>query len=194
MTRDLPTLSLAERRSDERYQRLMEVTRRAARGGYDAVSMRDLARETRLSMTTIYQFCSSKDHLIAEAHLEVMELTRGSMTGHRGRGRSARARVVRHLAEVTDAWERDPLFARTLMRAVYSLDPAVQEVRAWLSGTHAAVMDQLIGDDEVAQRDAVIEVIGEVFDSVTLRWVSGSIGAPEAKRLLERAVRLVLPA
>jgi hypothetical protein len=48
---------VAERRADPRYRRLMEATRLAAREGYDAVSMRDLADKCRLSMTTIYQFC-----------------------------------------------------------------------------------------------------------------------------------------
>ena len=54
---------LDTRRADPRYQRLMAATREAAGRGYDEVSMRALAKATRMSLTTIYQYCSSKDHL-----------------------------------------------------------------------------------------------------------------------------------
>ena len=82
-------------RDDPRYQRLMHATREAARNGYDAVSMRDLAEACRLSMTTIYQFCQSKDHLIAEAHLEAMEQFRGRVVTRPPKGATAEQRVLR---------------------------------------------------------------------------------------------------
>ena len=69
----------AARRADPRYQRLMEATRAAARNGYDAVSMRDLAETCRMSMTTIYQFCRSKDQLIAEAHIDNLDAVRDQL-------------------------------------------------------------------------------------------------------------------
>src|SRR5688500_13982276 len=84
---------LEARRSDPRYQRLMEATREAARRGYDAVSMRELANATRMSLTTVYQFCSSKDHLIAEAHVERMLELRDRVVVRPPRGRSAEERV-----------------------------------------------------------------------------------------------------
>jgi hypothetical protein len=76
------------RRADPRYHRLMEATRAAAAHGYDAVSMRALAAEAQMSLTTVYQFCSSKDHLIAEAHAERMVAMRERVAQKPPKGRT----------------------------------------------------------------------------------------------------------
>lgn len=181
------------RRSDERYQRLMAATRAAARQGYDSVSMRELARAAQVSMTTIYEYCSSKDHLIAEAHLEWMERVRAQEASGRRRGRTARARLLAYVREMTAAWDEHEALMRTLLRTLYSLDPGVRDVRAALSTTHASIMASAIGDAPIAEPEAVIEIIGEVIDSVTFRWVSGAIDTDDARRALERTVVTLLP-
>ncbi|HQV57692.1 MAG TPA: TetR family transcriptional regulator, partial [Ilumatobacteraceae bacterium] len=45
---------------DQRYRLLMSATRAAARRGYDAVSMRGLAKTCKMSLTTVYQLGRSK--------------------------------------------------------------------------------------------------------------------------------------
>ena len=194
MVRDQPTRSIEDRRTDERYQRLMAATRRAARSGYDAVSMRELAKETRMSMTTIYQFCSSKDHLIAEAHLEWMERFRTSLESKPSRGTTARERVLAYITEIVTAWEQHEVLIRTLQRAVYSMDPGVVEVRSSMRGIYSRIMELAIGDASVSDPAEVAEIIGHVIDSVTFRWVSGTVDNREGRMILERAVRTLLPA
>src|SRR5690606_6154336 len=110
---------------DERYRRLMAATREAARNGYDAVSMRELAEATRMSLTTVYQFCPSKDCLIAEAHIGRMEDLRTNLTRRPPRGKTARARVLKVVRTMMEQVEADEELNATLMRAVYSLDPHV---------------------------------------------------------------------
>ncbi len=186
------TSDLAARRADPRYQRLMAATRRAARRGYDAVSMRDLAREARISMTTVYQFCRSKDHLIAEAHLEWMEAFRAQMLEHPPRGRTAESRVLTYIGQITDAWTNQPVLTMTLQRAIYSTAPGVREVRAATGEAYRAIMDAAMGDAEVPDRDSVIEILGHVIDSVTYGWVCGTYDADEGRRILERTVHTLL--
>jgi TetR/AcrR family transcriptional regulator, cholesterol catabolism regulator len=193
MVRELPTRSLEDRRGDERYQRLMAATRQAARLGYDAVSMRELAKQTHMSMTTIYQYCSSKDHLIAEAHLEWMERFRSTLESKPSRARTARARVLAYIAEIVRGWEQHEVLIRTLQRAVYSMDPGVAEVRASMRGTYARIMELAIGHAPVADPTEVAEIIGHVIDSVTFRWVSGTVDNHEGRKIMERAVRTLLP-
>ena len=193
MARALPATSLAERRCDDRYQRLMAATRDAAARGYDAVSMRDLARSTRLSMTTIYQFCASKDHLIAEAHLEWMEGAREVMEAHPIRGRSPRVRMITYTRRLTDTWTKRETLMRTLLRAIYSIDPGVAEVRASLRENNVRIMELALGSDPVPHRADVIEILGQVIDSVSLRWVSGTIEAEEARKVFERTVKVLIP-
>lgn len=184
---------LASRRADPRYQRLIAATRRAARGGYDAVSMRDLAREAQVSMTTVYQFCGSKDHLIAEAHLEWMESFRQQMLDRPPRGRTAAARVRTYIRQITDAWENQPVLTMTLQRAVYAVDPGARAVKAASGAAYRDIMDAAIGDEEVTDRDTVIEILGHVIDSVTYGWVCGHHTSEEGRRILDRTVKRLLP-
>jgi AcrR family transcriptional regulator len=186
------TNEFVTRRADPRYQRLMSATRRAARRGYEAVSMRDLAKEARISMATVYQFCTSKDHLIAEAHLEWMERFRTDLLERPPRGRTPASRVLAYIRQITDAWEHEPVLTLALQRAIYSVDPGVREVRAATGDAYRAIMDTAIGDAHVPDRSAVIETIGHVIDSVTYGWVCGAYDAVQGRRILERTVRLLL--
>jgi AcrR family transcriptional regulator len=183
---------LAARRADPRYQRLMAATRRAARDGYDAVSMRELAKQTQVSMTTVYQFCRSKDHLIAEAHLEWMEGFREQLLRRPPRGRTAAARVRTYIRQITDAWENQPVLTMALQRAIYAVDPGVREVRQATGDSYRAIMDTAIGDEDIPDRAMVIEILGHVIDSVTYGWVCGTYDAAEGRRILDRTVATLL--
>jgi AcrR family transcriptional regulator len=185
-------LALATRQSDPRYQRLMEATRVAALEGYEAVSMRKLADECRLSMTTIYQFCRSKDQLIAEAHLENMEGFRRRLVARPPRGATAEERVLSVMRSFAKALDVDEALSRTLMRAMYSLDPDVSGPRSSVGATYAAVISTALGDEPLAHRDAVITTLGHVIDSVILGWLTRRHDTTWARRELEVAVVALL--
>src|SRR5258708_40174042 len=84
----------ADHSGDERYHRLLAATREAAKKGYDAVQMRELAAATRLSLKTVYKFVASKDHLITEAHLDNMIQFRAAAVRRPPRGATATERVM----------------------------------------------------------------------------------------------------
>jgi hypothetical protein len=71
------------------------------------------------------------------------------------------------------ALEVDEPLARTLMRAMYSLDPEVEPARASVGAAYGAIIDRAIGDEPVFERDAAILTLAHVFDSVILGWLSG---------------------
>ena len=180
--------ALAARRADPRYQRIMAATRAAAREGYDAVSMRELAETCRVSMTTIYQFCRSKDQLIAEAHLSSMQSWRERLEARRPRGATAEERVLQVMRSYAKALDRDETLSRTMMRAMYSLDPDASASRISVSGTFAALLDAAIGDEVLEDRDAVIGTLGHVIDSVILGWLTHRHDVAWVRRELETAV------
>jgi AcrR family transcriptional regulator len=182
--------ALAARRADPRYERLMKATRAAARKGYDAVSMRDLAETCRLSMTTIYQFCRSKDHLIAEAHLSNMEAFRARISGRPPRGATAEARVASVMRSFAKALDDEPL-SRTLMRAMYSLDPDVAPAQASVNRVFTAMLDAAIGDDVIENRETVITTLGHVVDSVILGWLARGHDTTWVRRELDAAVHVL---
>ena len=99
--------ALAARRADPRYQRIMAATRDAARGGYESVSMRELAETCRVSMTTIYQFCRSKDQLIAEAHASSLQAWRDRLVARPPRGATAADRVMSVMRSYAKALDQD---------------------------------------------------------------------------------------
>ncbi len=179
---------------DPRYQRLLEATRAAAREGYDAVSMRKLADTCRLSMTTIYQFCQSKDQLIAEAHADTMRAFRERVIAKPSRAATPADRVRRAIHHFVEPLEQEPVLTHALMRAVYSLDPEVEASRSSVGAAYASIIDAAIGDSDVADRDAVIGTLGHVMDSVIVGWLSGRDDPATVRRELDRAVRVLLPA
>jgi AcrR family transcriptional regulator len=170
----------------------MAATREAARGGYDAVSMRELAEAARVSLTTVYQFCASKDHLIAEAHLEVMEEFRAELAKGRRRGATAEDRVRRVVRGMVNALERDEPLTRTLMRAMYSLDAGVAEVSRSVASGFSAMVDSAIGAEEIADREAVIETLGRVIDSAIYGWLARGDDVARVRKTLEQAVHVLL--
>ncbi len=184
--------AMDEHAEDPRYQRLMAATRASARDGYDAVSMRDLAEKCKLSMTTIYQFCRSKDQLIAEAHLEGMEEFRTRITARPPRGATAADRVASVMRSFAKALESDELRSRTLMRAMYSLDPEVGPVRASVTSSYVAMIDGAIGTDTINDRHAAIGTLGHVIDSVIVGWLTERHDTRWVRTELEQAVRVLI--
>jgi AcrR family transcriptional regulator len=134
--------AIDHRTADPRYERLLEATREAAKGGYDAVQMRELAAATRMSLTTVYQFCSSKDHLIAEAHADRMAQFRERLEKRPVGGAPASARVTEVFRKVTRSLDRDAELTRTIMRALYSQEPGVQRSRRHVSENYAAILER----------------------------------------------------
>jgi AcrR family transcriptional regulator len=170
----------------------MEATRAAAARGYDAVSMRELASAAKVSLATVYQFWSSKDHLIAEAHAERMVAMRDRVVRQPPMGRTAEQRVLRVVRGLVEGLDRADPLAGALMRAMYAPDPAVRASRRAVADSFTTMVDAAIGDAEVADRAAVIATLGHVVDSVVLGWVNGSLEAAGADREITQAVHLLL--
>jgi AcrR family transcriptional regulator len=153
--------------------------------------MRELARATHLSLTTIYEFFGSKDQLIAEAHADGMERLRAQLARHPPVGPTAEARVKSVMRGIVNALERDPVRTMTLMRAFYSFAPGVSESRATVRAIHVAMVDAAIGDDEVPERAAVIDTLGHVINSAIVEWMRGR-DADAVRGVLDRAVHVLL--
>lgn len=168
----------------------MAATRKAATKGYEAVSMRELAETCKLSMTTIYQFCPSKDLLIAEAHVSLMEAFRGDLLNTKLPGATAHQRL-RQLMRIYADGLTESASSRTLLRAVYALDPAMAEIRARLGAIAREVYDSALGDSQIPNREAVISTVGHAMDSVVLGWISQHHDAAWVRSELDLIVDVV---
>lgn len=183
-TGDAPT-------TDERYQRLMRATYRAAGEGYDAVTMRRLAAEARMSLAKIYEYAGSKDELIARAHVGGMAALQADVERRPPAGSSVAGRVSTALDRFSDALEHDEIRTRTLMRAMYSADLKVGGTMGTMGSTFGSIIDAAIGDDEVDDHDAKVEILGDVVNSAILQWLHHRLDGSGVRTRLRRAVRVL---
>jgi TetR/AcrR family transcriptional regulator, cholesterol catabolism regulator len=179
---------------DPRFHRLLRITRAMAADGYDAVSMRAIAKEARVSLATIYRFVTSKDQLIAEAHAEGMRHFRAEFARRPPRHTSAERRVRAVLRSIAEPLERDEVRTRTLMQALYSGDPGAASSRLSTTESFRSTIDAAIGGEVVGDRQAVIETLGLVLHGVIFSWLNGTYDAAAARRALDSAVRVTLGA
>jgi AcrR family transcriptional regulator len=193
MTVQTTSAAVGPSAEDPRYLRLLEATREASQKGYEAVQMRDLAATTRMSLATIYQFCSSKDDLIAQAHVAWIQRFRADLDRRPARGDTAADRVIDVLSRFTESMDRNHELARTVMRALYSPESSVEASRLAVGAVYGSVIDHAIGDDHVAHRDVVIETLGHVMNSIMLGWSNGGMTAAQGAAALRRVALLVLP-
>lgn len=184
--------AMAAKRADPRYQRLMEATREATKGGYEAVSMRELAESCRMSMKTIYKFCRSKDQLIAEAHLDGMVNFRSRLVTRPPSGATAQERVRSVVRSFANALEADEMRSRAMLRALYSLEADAGELRARVGESFATIVDAAIGETAIANRRAVISTLAHVLDSVIGIWLAQRRDSAWVRRELESAVRVLV--
>ncbi len=159
--------------------------------GYDAVSMRDLATMTHMSLATIYQLGGSKDELIAEAHADRMAQLGERLERRPPGGKTAEARVRSVLRGYVAALDRDRARTLTMMRAFYARPSAVTDSRVSVRGAYLSMIDTALGDDDVPDREAVIETLGHVMNSGILEWMNGSRDARAVQKILDDAVRVL---
>ena len=176
---------------DERYARLMRATYRAAGEGYDAVTMRRLATETRMSLAKIYEMAGSKDELIARAHAGGMQALRSDLERHPPAEATTADRISAALDRFADALEQDETRTRALMRAMYSADPKVGTTMGTMGSTFGAIIDAAIGDAEVDDHDARVEILGDVVNSAILQWIHHRLDASGVRARLRRAVHVL---
>ena len=167
------------------------ATELAEAGGYDAVVMKEVADRSGVALATIYRWFASKDHLLTEvllvwgAQLASPSPTippcrrrggpgrRRARAGHRRRGLAPAARVGRRRG-------------RPLGRA----RPARRAGR--LPPPDASWIGAAIGDDEVADRDAVTEVLEHVASRRSSPLPPDGRTPGYAKQQLASVARLLL--
>jgi AcrR family transcriptional regulator len=180
-----------DRLADPRYRRLIEATRDLAAQGYDAVSMRELANLTHMSLTTVYQLGGSKDQLIAEAHADRMAKFREQLSRRPPTGDTAEVRVKKVLRGYVAALDRDRVRTLAMMRALYALPADVTDSRISVRTTYFAMIDAAVGEEDLPDRTAVIDTLGHVMSSAILEWMNGTRDAAAVQVILDDAVHVL---
>ena len=185
----------------ERRRRILDVTLGlASKGGYDAVQMRTVAERADVALGTLYRYFPSKIHLLVSALIREFEemqekLDRATIPGDTP---YERTRVV--LARITRTMQREPQLTEAMTRAFMFADPsAAAEVNMvgrlmedmFIKAMRGAAADGDQGEPSADDR-AKARVIGDVWLSNLVAWVTRRASASDVLNHLELAARLLL--
>jgi len=178
----------------ERRKRILDATLiLASKGGYDAVQMREVAERADVALGTLYRYFPSKIHLLVSALAREFEQTRQKLDKRPIPGDTPTDRIIYVLNKVTKNMQREPLLTEAITRAFMFADPsAAAEVK-----TVAALMEEILTDamhhgEPTADERAIARVIGDVWLSNLVAWVTRRASANDVSNQLELAARLLL--
>ncbi|MCZ7526409.1 MAG: TetR family transcriptional regulator [Acidimicrobiia bacterium] len=177
-----------------RRRRVLDATLAlAARGGFDAVQMRDVATEARVALGTVYRYFASKERLLLEAMVEQVELLGTRLEARPPAGETAADRVVDVLARATAALQRNPEATAAMVRALGSARPEQADLVERVRDAMTAIIAGAIHAGLPEPRDlAVARALQQVWFSALVGWVGGVDPPQRVGDDLASAARLLL--
>ena len=178
----------------ERRKRILDATLAlAAKGGYEAVQMRTVAERADVALGTLYRYFPSKIHLLVSGLAREFERAQERLDRAPIPGDTRYDRTLYVLGRVTRSMQRDPLLIEAMTRAFMFADPsAATEVN-----TVAALMEEMLtkamhDGEPTADERAIARIIGDVWLSNLVAWVTRRASATDVASHLELAARLLL--
>jgi TetR/AcrR family transcriptional regulator, cholesterol catabolism regulator len=197
-TNSLTVEDLGSAAQRDRRKRILDATiALATQGGFDAVQMRAVAEQADVALGTLYRYFPSKIHLLVSALHREFERTEAALHDKAIPGDTASERVIFVLRKTTRGLQGDPHLTEALTRAFMFADASVQaEIHAvglllTRMLTRAMRPDQEI--TELTEDDvAIAQVIGDVWLSALVGWVTGRTSSADTAAKMETAVHLLL--
>ena len=180
----------------DRRKRILDATiALASEGGFDAVQMRAVADRADVALGTLYRYFPSKIHLLVSALGREFERAEASLGARPVPGDTTADRVIFVLKKTSRGIQGDQHLTEALTRAFMFADRSAAEEIHHVGMlfttmlTHAMHPDR----DEVTAEDIKIaRVIGDVWLSALVAWVTGRSSSAETAEHMETAVRLLL--
>ncbi len=181
----------------DRRKRILDATiALASQGGFDAVQMRAVAEQADVALGTLYRYFPSKIHLLVSALQREFERTETLLRDKPVDGDTTAERVINVLKRTTRGMQSDPKLTEALTRAFMFADSSVQaeihQVGMLLTSMLTRVMRPEAHDELTEEDIAIAKVIGDVWLSALVGWVTGRNSAAETGQQIEVAVKLLL--
>jgi AcrR family transcriptional regulator len=181
----------------ERRKRILDATYDLAReGGFDAVQMRAVADTAEVALGTLYRYFPSKIHLLVSTLAREFERSEAAFREVTIPGDTAAARVSHVVKRTTRGLQDDPRLTEALTRAFMFADASVaaeiHTVGMLLTSMLTRAMYPDDAHEPTDQDVAIARVIGDVWLSALVAWVTGRSTAAETGAHLETAVGLLL--
>lgn len=183
--------SVAQR---DRRKRILDATiALASKGGFEAVQMRTVAEKADVALGTLYRYFPSKIHLLVSGLAR--ELERGQDRAERQPvpGDSAYERMLFVLGRITRAMQRDPNLTEAMTRAFMFADASASSEVDSVGKLIERMFTRALHEGEPTEEDrAIARVIGDVWLSNLVAWVTRRASASDVADRLELTVRLLL--
>lgn len=183
----------------DRRKRILDATFTLAKdGGFDAVQMRAVADEADVALGTLYRYFPSKIHLLVSALGRQFDEAAVRLNEREIPGDTQAERVLFVLKRMARGMQGDPKLTEALTRAFMFADSTVaNEIHVVGMAMTSIVTHAMNGgmpvEGEVTDKDiAVARVLGDVWLSALVAWVTGRSTAAETAAHMETAVQLIL--
>ncbi|WP_370289577.1 TetR family transcriptional regulator [Nocardioides sp.] len=184
----------------DRRKRILDATYDLAKaGGFDAVQMRAVAEQADVALGTLYRYFPSKIHLLVSALGRQFDEAAQRVTTREVPGDTSADRVLHVLRRMSRGMQGDPQLTEALTRAFMFADSSVAaEIHVVGMSMTAIVTHAMRGGpaapgQEASEQDvAVARVIGDVWLSALVSWVTGRSSAAETAQHMETAIHLIL--
>lgn len=181
----------------DRRKRILDATiALASKGGFEAVQMRAVAEKADVALGTLYRYFPSKIHLLVSGLAR--ELERGQERGGASiPGETAYDRLLFVLGRITRAMQRDPNLTEAMTRAFMFADASAAAEVDTVAKLIERTFTRALHDDDPAvepndEDRAIARVIGDVWLSNLVAWVTRRSSASDVAERLELTVRLLV--
>ena len=174
--------------TDEVRSRLLDtVVELLGEGGYDAVQLREVARRTRMSLSTIYKRYATREELILAAIERWMgDNHAGIAEQSRSPGEPLHPAMMRVIRAIFEPWEKNPAMLLAYFR--------VRTVPGW-EGLHMRGFDSVVPvgmavlqDVDPAFVDEMKSILSSVVFGLVGRCIEGQIALGDIMPTIDRAV------
>ena len=186
---------LALQKQERRARILAEARRQIAAGGWNSLTMRDLARASRVSVPTVYNLVGGKEALLSALMEDLF--TEVSETGLSVRGswvERAQSLWRAGLEAFTDA----PGYARELVRLFASM-PGPNAIRRDQQTRYVPLMAAILHDGQrqgdlarLIAPEPLARTMYSHWIAQTLRWAHGELSDDALRVAVERGLSLLL--
>ena len=178
----------------ERRRRILDATLAlASKGGYDAVQMRTVATQANVALGTLYRYFPSKIHLLVSGLAREFERTQEKLDRAPIPGDTPYDRMLHVLGRMTRMMQREPMLTEAMTRAFMFADPSAAAEVNTVARLMERMLTKAMHDGEPSADDkAIARVIGDVWLSNLVAWVTRRASADDVSSRLELAARLLL--
>ncbi|MFD9663553.1 TetR/AcrR family transcriptional regulator [Rhodococcus sp. NPDC059968] len=160
-----------------RYNRVLETaTRFLSAGGEDNLQMKELAKSAEISLTALYRYFPSKDHVLLAVSLARYERALQLIQQEAHREGTARELVTDHLLREFHAQQRDRNLTAALTRALAGVNGSQGPIIQQIADLHLRILSHVAEADPGLSEDQlhVLPMIVDIFSAALRRWLADS--------------------